>query len=82
MLKNYFLNKCMCCIEGRVFGFFLFGLVLEVLVLKIRAALHILRLYFLSHNSDPFCSGYFGGRVLLFAHAVLECNPPFFDCLS
>jgi hypothetical protein len=33
-------------------------------------------LYHLSHSSSPFCSGYFGDRVLLFAQTGLDCDPP------
>jgi hypothetical protein len=33
-------------------------------------------LYHLNHTSSPFCSGYFGARVLLFAQASLDYNPP------
>jgi hypothetical protein len=32
--------------------------------------------YPLSHAYSPFCSGYFGDRVLLFAQASLDCDPP------
>jgi hypothetical protein len=30
----------------------------------------------LSHASNLFCSGYFGGRISLFAHADLNPDPP------
>jgi hypothetical protein len=30
----------------------------------------------LSHASSPFCSGYFGDRVLLFVQVSLDCDPP------
>jgi hypothetical protein len=35
-------------------------------------------LYFLSHSSSHFCSGYFGDRdsLLFFVQAGLDCNPP------
>jgi hypothetical protein len=33
-------------------------------------------LYCLSHTSRPFCSGYFGYRVSLFAQAGLDSNTP------
>jgi hypothetical protein len=29
----------------------------------------------LSHVFSPFCSGYFGERVLLFAQVILGCDP-------
>jgi hypothetical protein len=32
----------------------------------------------LSHTSNPFCSGYFGDEVLLFAWAGLDFDPPIF----
>jgi hypothetical protein len=34
-------------------------------------------LYCLSHASNPFCSGYFGNSVLLFAQASLDHDPIF-----
>jgi hypothetical protein len=30
----------------------------------------------LGHTSSPFCSGYFGDKVLLFAQATLDCDLP------
>jgi hypothetical protein len=30
----------------------------------------------LNHTSSPFCSGYFGGKVFLFARTSLDCEPP------
>jgi hypothetical protein len=35
----------------------------------------------LSHNSNPFCSGYFGDRVSLFAEIDLDYNPPILNFL-
>jgi hypothetical protein len=33
-------------------------------------------LYHLRYNHSPFCSGYFGHRVLLFAQVSLDPDPP------
>jgi hypothetical protein len=32
-------------------------------------------LYCLSHAFNPFCSGYFGDKISLFAHASLDDHP-------
>jgi hypothetical protein len=33
-------------------------------------------LYHLRHACNPFCTDYFGARILLFAQASLVCDPP------
>jgi hypothetical protein len=38
-------------------------------------------LYSLSLTASAFCSGYFGGRVLLFAQVSMNCYPPILDFL-
>jgi hypothetical protein len=43
--------------------------------------LHGQVLYHLNHASSPFCSGYFGDRVSLFAQAGLDLDPPVFHFL-
>jgi hypothetical protein len=49
-----------------VFGFCFF---FTLLGFELRA------LYHLSHTSSPFCSGYLGDGVLLFAQAGLDGDP-------
>jgi hypothetical protein len=38
--------------------------------------------HFLSHNSSPFCSDYFGDRVSHFAQASLDRGPPILGFLK
>jgi hypothetical protein len=35
-------------------------------------------LYHLSHTSCPFCSDYFGNRILIYSHASLDHNHPIY----
>jgi hypothetical protein len=39
-------------------------------------------LYSLSHSTNPFCSGYSGDMVLLFAQAGLGCDSPILGFLQ
>jgi hypothetical protein len=39
-------------------------------------ALHLLSVVVLNHTSSPFCSGYFGDKVIFFAQGSLDYDPP------
>jgi hypothetical protein len=63
-------------LQSRTWETFFFFFFLVIRGFELRAyVLARQELYHFSHASSPFCSGYFGDGVLLFAQASLDHDP-------
>jgi hypothetical protein len=59
-----------------------FSIFLEMLGFELRALCLQQVLYYLIYASSPFCFGYFGDRISLFAQVGLDCDLPILSLLQ